>query len=279
MSRLVLGLVQMNVKADKVANIARACELVDEAAARGANFVGLPEMFNYLGPGIREQAEAFPGETHRALAAKARQHGLWMHCGSIPEVAEDGRYYNTTVVLNPEGEPVAKYRKVHLFDIHVPGQAPHKESSAVAPGQGAVVFDTPWGRMGLTICYDLRFPELYRSEALAGAKLIWAPAAFTLYTGKDHWEVLIRARAIENEVFMACPAVIGARSDGTKPCFGASMLVDPWGTVVAKAPERDAVVVGEVDFDYQQQVRTSIPVFDHRVPEAYRVHESVTGDD
>jgi predicted amidohydrolase len=135
-----------------------------------------------------------------------------------------------------------------------------------------VVFDTPWGRQGLTICYDLRFGELYRAEALAGAKVIWAPAAFTLYTGKDHWDVLIRARAVENQVFMACPAQTGQHPGGSHT-FGSAMIVDPWGTVIGRASEQEGVAVASVDFAYQEAVRQRVPALQHRRPETYVVRE------
>jgi predicted amidohydrolase len=273
----MVGVVQMDHREDKAANIAKAQALVDDAVRQGASFVGLPEFFNYIGPEARSAAEPIPGPTIRIMQARARQHRIWLHCGSIAEVAPDGRYYNTTVVLDPDGAVAATYRKVHLFDAALAGREPHRESDAVHPGSGAVVLGTPWGPMGLTICYDLRFGELHRCETLAGARVIWGPAAFTLYTGKDHWEVLIRARAIENQVFMACPAKIGSYCYGTRQNFGSAMIVDPWGTVVARAPERECAVVAEIDFAWQDRIRRDMPVLEHRRPSAYRVEGGTAG--
>lgn len=277
MSRLVVGVVQMNSQDDKAANLRKAGELIDDAVRQGASFVGLPELFNYLGPDKRQAVEAIPGPTVQVLQQKARQHRIWLHGGSIPELAGGGRSYNTTVVIDPAGELVARYRKIHLFDVELSGQPPYRESAAVEAGEAAVVFDTPWSRMGLTICYDLRFGELHRCEALAGARLLWSPAAFTLHTGKDHWEVLVRARAIENQVFMACPAEIGSHSDGARQSFGSAMIVDPWGTVIARAPERECAVIAEIDFAWQDEVRRRIPAFEHRQPAAYRVKSEPPG--
>ncbi len=267
---LRLGIVQMNSGEDKAANLAQAAALIAEAADRGAQFVALPEYFSFLGrPGrVQENAELIPGPTITAMADLARRHGLWLHCGSIPERAADGQLYsNTTVVLNPRGQIAAQYRKIHLFDVEAGGTT-YRESATVAPGEEAVIFDTPWGRMGLTICYDLRFAELHRALALAGAQVIFQPAAFTLYTGKDHWEVLLRARAIENQVFVAAPAQIFQHPPGNHT-FGSAMIIDPWGTVIARAPERTCVVVTDLDFDWLQTVRAKIPALQHRRPDLY----------
>jgi predicted amidohydrolase len=272
MKALRLGVLQMNSGEEKEANLKQAVGLIEEAVAKGANFVALPEYFNFLGRGelVPANAEPIPGPTIDLMAEQARRHGIWLHCGSIPEkVPGENRHCNTTVVINPEGEIVAKYQKIHLFDVQAGGTV-YRESASVAPGDKAVVFDTPWGVMGLTICYDLRFGELHRALSLAGAQLIFQPAAFTLYTGKDHWEVLLRARAIENEVFVAAPAQIFKHPPGNA-CFGSAMIIDPWGTVIARAPEKTCAVVTEIDFAWLKEVREKIPVWDHRRPETYKV--------
>lgn len=269
MADLVFGAVQMNSTEDKPRNLENACTLLDEAVRHGATFAGLPEYFNRL-PSTREAAEPVPGPSIDVLRSKAREHGIWLHAGSIMEY-DQGGYYNTSVVIAPGGEIAAKYRKIHLFDVHTPGQERYKESDKVTAGTEAVVFESPWGVMGLTICYDLRFGELYRAEALAGATVIWCPSAFTLYTGKDHWEVLIRARAIENQLFMVCPAQIGATANGATRCFGSALVADPWGTTIARAPERECVIIARPDLDWQQHLRRSFPVLDHRRPSAYQV--------
>ena len=262
---------QMNSQGDKDANLATAERLIDEAARQGAQMVGLPELFNLLADDATmvAGAESEDGPTSTLLQAKARQHGIYLHGGSIPTVIPGSdRIGNTTVVFDPEGAIVARYQKIHLFDIHIAGQNSYQESARVAPGEEMVTFETEQGNFGLTICYDIRFPELYRALTLAGARVIFHPAAFTLYTGKDHWETLIRARAIENQVYMVSPAQIGSHSNG-KQCFGNTMIVDPWGTVLARAPERECVVVAEIDYAAQDKVRAELPALKHRRADVY----------
>jgi deaminated glutathione amidase len=262
---------QMNSQGDKDANLAAAERLIDEAARRGAQMVGLPEMFNLLtgDESTVAGAESEDGPTSQLLRNKARQHQMYIHGGSIPTVIPGSdRIGNTTFVFDPDGATIARYQKIHLFDIHIEGQKSYKESARVAPGEEMVTFETDQGNFGLTICYDIRFPELYRALTLAGARVIFHPAAFTLYTGKDHWETLIRARAIENQVYMVSPAQIGTHGNG-KQCFGSTMIVDPWGTVLARAPERECVVVAEVDYAAQDKVRAELPALKHRRPQVY----------
>ena len=262
---------QMNSQGDKDRNLATAERLIDEAARQGAQMVGLPEMFNLLADdaAMAAGAEGEDGPTSQLLRSKARQHGIYIHGGSIPTVIPDSdRIGNTTLVFDPAGAIIARYQKIHLFDIHIEGQKSYKESARVAPGEEMVTFETEQGNFGLTICYDIRFPELYRVLTLAGAQVIFHPAAFTLYTGKDHWETLIRARAIENQVYMVSPAQIGSHGNG-KQCFGNTMIVDPWGTVLARAPERECVVVAEVDYAAQDKVRAELPSLKHRRPAVY----------
>ena len=271
MSMFRIAAVQMNTQGDKDINLEKADKLIDEAASLGAQMVGLPEMFNILGPEdyLLDGAEHIPGRTSQFLASKARQHGIYIHGGSIPEIIEEEQKTgNTTLVFDPEGNIIAKYRKIHLFDIDVTGQATFKESDKFVFGDNMVTFETEHSNFGLTICYDIRFPELYRALTLNGARVIFQPAAFTLYTGKDHWETLIRARAIENQVYMVSPAQIGTHGDGNK-CFGSTMIVDPWGTVLARAPERECVVVADIDHAAQDKVRSQLPALQHRRPTIY----------
>ena len=262
---------QMNSRGDKDANLAIAERLIDEAARQGAQMVGLPELFNLLADDetMVAGAEDEKGPTSQFLRAKARQHNLYLHGGSIPTIIPGSeRIGNTTLVFDSAGELIVRYQKIHLFDIHIAGQNSYKESARVAPGDAMVTFETDQGNFGLTICYDIRFPELYRALTLAGARVIFHPAAFTLYTGKDHWETLIRARAIENQVYMVSPAQIGSHGNG-KQCFGNTMIVDPWGTVLARAPERECVVVAEVDYVAQDKIRTELPSLKNRRPQVY----------
>lgn len=262
---------QMNTQADKAANLAQAEQLLDEAARLGAQVAALPEMFNVLGTAEEVLAAREPedGPTVTFLRQKARQHRMIVHGGSIPvAVPDSAKAWNTTLVIDATGEIVARYRKIHLFDIDISGQVAENESSRFAAGEEMVAFESDYGSFGLTICYDIRFPELYRALTLAGARVIFQPAAFTLYTGKDHWEALIRARAIENQVYMVSPAQIGVHA-GSKRCFGSTMIVDPWGVVLARAPERVCVVTADIDYEHQEKIRRELPALQHRRPDLY----------
>ncbi len=266
-----IAAIQMNSRADKAQNLTTAARLIDEAAQAGAGLVALPEMFNVLGTPADMQAnrEPVPGPTSEFLAAKAQEWGIYLHGGSIPVAADDSdKSWNRSLLYDPQGELIAQYNKIHLFDIDVTGQVSENESSRYERGTEMVTCETEHGVMGLTICYDIRFPELYRALTLNGARVIFQPSAFTLYTGKDHWEALIRARAIENQVFMVSPAQIGQHGEG-KFCFGGAMIVDPWGTVLARAPERECFVIADIDYPAQEQVRAQLPSLLHRRPDVY----------
>jgi deaminated glutathione amidase len=270
-NQLPVALVQMNSGADKDANIAEAIAGIDRAAASGARLVTLPEVWTYLGPdeGGYDAAEPIPGPLTGVLAAKAREHGIYLHAGSILERVEgEPKLFNTTVVFDPAGEIVATYRKIHLFDIDLEAGASYRESATIAPGEDIVTFDLDGVTVGLAICYDLRFPELFRILALRGAGVILLPAAFTLMTGKDHWETLIRARAIENTVFMVAPGQVGQHPPGLW-CYGRSMVVDPWGLVVAQASDTPSVLVATIDLTDVRRVRRQIPSLANRMPERY----------
>jgi predicted amidohydrolase len=210
-----------------------------------------------------------PGPLTEQLAERARRHGIYLHAGSFYELVEgDPRVRNTTVVFDPAGEIVARYSKIHMFDVDLAGGVSYRESAVVAPGEEIVTFEMDGVRVGLAICYDLRFPELFRILALRGAEVIILPAAFTMTTGKDHWETLIRARAIENQVYMVAPGQVGSY-DGAHWCYGRSMVVDPWGTVLATAPDLPTVVTATIDRERLQTVRRQIPSLANRVPERY----------
>jgi len=262
---------QMNSRGDKAENLRRAEALIDEAARLGANWVALPEMFPVYGRGedIYAGQEPIPGPISELLAAKAREHGIYVHGGSMPERLPDGdKMGNTTLVFDPKGEIIGLYRKIHLFDIDITGHASDNESSRYVRGQERVTLETEHGCFGLTICYDIRFPELFRALTFAGARVIFLPAAFTLFTGKDHWETLIRARAIENQVYMVCPAQFGSHGPEMRT-FGSAMIVDPWGTVLARAPEREGVIIADIDYAYQDKIRKQLPALQHRRVEVY----------
>ena len=268
---------QMNSSADKERNVATALELIDRAAASGARLVALPEVWTYLGPdeGNRPNAEPIPGPTIERLAERARRHGIFVHAGSMLESRSgDPRLYNTTAVIDPDGQVIARYSKIHMFDVVLDGVASFEESATVAPGDEIVTVDIDGVRVGLAICYDLRFPELFRILALRGAELIILPAAFTMTTGKDHWEVLIRARAIENGVFMVAPGQVGQHPPGNW-CYGRSLIVDPWGTVLATAPDTETAITTELDFERARNVRRQIPSLANRMPDRYVWPDSV----
>ena len=266
--------VQLNSQNDKDLNLKTATEHVAAAAKAGARFVLLPEYVDYLGPkdGAPAATETEDGPAHALFAETARRHDVWLHCGSIHVAAPDGRAYNTSVVFAPDGSVAARYRKIHLFDVDIPDGVTHRESDTVAPGEELVTCDVDDWRVGLSVCYDLRFPELYRALTLAGARLLVVPAAFTFYTGRDHWEVLLRARAIENQCYVLAAGQVGAYSaDGntTARSNGRSMLIDPWGTVISCATDTVGLVVGDLDASRLETVRTEVPSLANRRPDVY----------
>jgi deaminated glutathione amidase len=270
-ARLNVTIIQMNSQDDKQANIAAALDLIDRAAEVGARLVALPEVWPYLGPDDvnRNQAELIPGPITELLAQRARRHGIYVHGGSIYETRPgDPGMYNTTVMIDPTGEIIARYSKIHMFDVVLDGVAEYRESATVTPGDEVVVTEIDGILVGLAICYDLRFPELFRILALKGAQAIMLPAAFTLTTGKDHWEALIRARAIENGLYMIAPAQWGTHPPGNW-CYGRSMVVDPWGTVMTTASDGVGIAHATVDPSRVAMVRRQIPSLANRRPEAY----------
>jgi predicted amidohydrolase len=265
-----VALVQTDAGPDPEANVAAAAALADEAAAGGAHLIALPEYLQYRGPddGFRASAKAIPGPFSDAFAAVARRHGAWILAGSLAESSGDpARPYNTSVLIGPDGEITTRYRKIHLFDVAVDEGPADTESARVTAGEGLVVADVDETRLGMTICYDLRFPELYRALALRGAEILAVPSNFTERTGRDHWEVLLRARAIENGAWVIAPSQIGGPPG--QPAFGRSMVIDPWGTVVAQAPDRVGIIRADIDTDRVASVRRQIPALANRRPDAY----------
>ncbi|HMK73265.1 MAG TPA: carbon-nitrogen hydrolase family protein [Myxococcaceae bacterium] len=262
----LIAAVQMASGADKAKNLATAERLVRRAAERGAELVGLPENVAWMGPEPERASAAEPldGPTLLHLAELARRLGIHLLAGSILEAgAPEGRLYNTSVLFGPSGERLAVYRKIHLFDVEVGDGQTYRESAAVAPGSEAVSAETSLGPIGLSVCYDLRFPELYRALSARGAVLLTVPSAFTLTTGKDHWEVLLRARAIENQAYVLAPAQ-GGRHPGDRLTYGHALIADPWGLVVARASEGEGVAVAEMDASLLERVRSRLPALRHR---------------
>jgi predicted amidohydrolase len=275
--RLRVACVQLNAVPSKADNIERAERLVDKAAATGADLVLLPEKWTGIGPPelIRSVAESLDeGEATAAMRRWAGSHGITLVGGSIVERREGHeKLSNTSVVIDPEGEIAAVYRKIHLFDVEVGGHV-YRESETEDPGDRPAATEVEGWKVGLTICYDLRFPELYRILAVDGCEIVTVPAAFTLYTGKDHWEVLLRARAIENQCYVVAANQWGSYADG-KAAYGRSMIVDPWGVVLAQAPDEDGVIVAELVRPRLQDVRRRLPSLANRQPAAYEWPASV----
>jgi predicted amidohydrolase len=263
--RILAAVVQMTSTTDVEANLAAAERLVTEAARRGARLVGLPENYAFLraeGQPVPEP-QALDGPWVRRGSELARRLGVTLLLGSLPErVDGDRRVRNASVLLGPDGATLAVYRKIHLFDIDLPGMEHLKESKAVLPGTEVVVASSPVGSIGLSICYDLRFPELYRELAHRGARLLFVPAAFTERTGKAHWEVLLRARAVENLAYVLAPAQVGHHGGG-RTSHGQAMIVDPWGAVLAQVPEGEGVAVAELDFARLERLRRELPALTH----------------
>ncbi len=259
------GVVQLLADEDTPRNIARAGELVQAAAVAGAQVVVLPEKWNWWGPGSRNQegAEALDGRSLSAARAWARELGVFVLAGSVLEAIGDGtRAYNTSVLVAPDGRDIALYRKVHLFDVTVDGHE-YRESDAVEPGDALAVGDAAGLRVGLSVCYDLRFPELYRSLVASGATAFAVPANFTNATGAAHWEVLLRARAIEDQCFVLAAGQCGEHATG-EGAWGHSMVIDPWGVVLAEVPEGEGFACADLDLAEQARIRTALPALTHR---------------
>src|SRR5215208_7176152 len=271
--------VQLNSTDEYDRNLEVAGRLVRDAAADGAELVVLPEKWTVLGSpdALRSSAEPLDGPALTAASVWARELGIFLVAGSVPEVVPDQeKLANTSVMFGPGGEQRAVYRKIHLFDVDV-GDVSYRESAIEQPGTEVVLGEADGTELGLTICYDLRFPELYRLLALRGARVITVPSAFTERTGRDHWEVLIRARAIENQVFVVAAGQIGDAPPHYQS-YGRSMIVDPWGVVMTQAADTECFVAAELDFAIQTETRDSLPSLRHRRPDAYRWPDSGQAD-
>jgi deaminated glutathione amidase len=268
-----VALIQMNSQADKARNLAQARALIEHAVAEERpDLVALPEMWTMLGDddaAKRAAAEPVPGgDAYGMLQELAAKHRIVLHGGSIIERAGIERggeaIYNTTVAFDRDGRELARYRKLHLFDITTPDGREFRESATFTRGARVVTYDALGTRIGCSICYDLRFPELYLQLAKDGAKVILVPSNFTLQTGKDHWEVLLRARAIETQTYVLAPAQWGRYGAG-KYSYGHTLIADPWGHVIAKAQDRVGYVAARLDLEEVERVRARMPCADHRV--------------
>ena len=270
MNKFTVAVLQLDSQDDVQKNLDTVVSFIEETAARGAKLITMPESMNYVGLDNAGHAEEIPGgPTFQLMSEQAKKYGVWLHCGSIYEKnPNDPRPFNSTMVIDPRGNLAAKYHKIHPFDVVIPNGPVNRESERICPGDEIVTVDTgEVGHLGLSICYDMRFAEMYRIMALEGAQILLMPADFTMPTGKDHWETILRTRAIENGCYVVAPAQYGV-----KPKFQAyanSLVVDPWGNVIARASNHPQVITAEIDLDYLQQVRRQIFTLENRRPDVY----------
>ncbi len=273
--RFKLGLCQMpgsnatDVAKDKRDNILKAEEMIRKAADEGCDIVALPDMWNtpYGNEYFRDYAESADGKTVGFMSGIAKELGIYLVGGTISEI-DDDRIYNTCFVFDRKGELIGRHRKMHLFDIDVEGAVRFMESDTLTAGDQITVVDTEFGKIGIGICYDVRFQDMFMNMALKGVNTVFLPAAFTTTTGPLHWELLMRARAIDNEVYFAAVSP-GRNPEGPYQAYGHTMLVDPWAKVIAEAGTGEEIVYGEVDCDYLETVRKQLPLLKHRRPEMY----------
>ncbi len=260
----VAAAVQVCAGSDKSENHAKAERCVDDAVRHHARLVVFPEVFLWRGPRVEEcqAAEPIPGPSTERLSALARRAGIYLLAGSILERGDGSRPYNTSVLFAPSGDMIGRYRKIHLFDVDIAGHVSIRESDTRAAGDALVTVPTELGVIGMSVCYDLRFPELYRHLTRAGAEILVVPSAFTFPTGAAHWEILARARAIENQVYVIAPNQVGRSPTGIVD-FGNSLIVDPWGTPVARAADREMVIYADIDRDHQERIRRELPALQH----------------
>ncbi len=265
----IIAAVQINGSSDIERNLSTTERLVREAANCGATFIATPEATTYLGPHDRkiQLAEPLDGPTNQRLSRLAQELGITLLVGSVAERKDDTQAYNTSVLFGPDGRLLASYRKMHLFDVDLSatGGVCFRESNTTGRGDELVVVDTAVGKVGLSICFDLRFPEMYRALCDQGAELLTVPSAFTLMTGKDHWHALLRARAIENQAWVIAPGQWGPHDDkGLRLSYGHSLIIDPWGTVVAECGDGEGFCIATMDPKRTHQIRAQIPMRDNR---------------
>ncbi len=268
MKSYLAAAVQMNSIPDLAKNLAQAEELIELAVRRGAELVGLPENFSFLGDedAKMQQAAQIAVESEKFLKTVAQRFQVTILGGGYPTPAGNGKVYNTALLVGPSGQELSRYEKAHLFDVRIPDGVTYQESATVLAGvKMPTVYESPdLGGLGLSVCYDVRFPELFRHLSKHGADLMFVPAAFTAYTGKDHWRILLQARAIENTAYVIAPAQTG-RHNSLRQSHGHAMIIDPWGTVLADAGEDIGVAIAEISPARLDQVRRQMPSLQHRV--------------
>jgi omega-amidase len=272
MADVKIALIQMNVVADKQANLQAALQAIADCARQGAQIISLPEMFccPYRTNNFPVYAEKQGGPVWSALAAAAHDSGITLVGGSMPEVDEAGKVYNTCYVFDPAGRQIGRHRKMHMFDIDVAGGQRFKESDTLTPGNEVTVVDTPFGRVGVSVCYDLRFPELARLMALRGAKIFIIPGAFNMTTGPAHWEMLFRARAVDNQVYtLGCAPARDPQASSVS--YGNSLAVSPWGEVIARLGAESGVLFADLDLERVEQVRGQLPLLKQRRTDLYEL--------
>ncbi|KAI4828767.1 hypothetical protein KUCAC02_022843 [Chaenocephalus aceratus] len=271
MSKFRLAVVQLQVGGVKADNLSRAKRLVKEAAGRGSNLVMLPECFNspYGTSFFSQYAERIPGESTELLSEAARENQVYLVGGSIPE-EDGGKLYNSCIVFGPDGKVILKHRKIHLFDIDVPGKIRFQESETLSPGDTLSMFETPFCKVGVGICYDIRFAELAQLYSRQGCQLLVYPGAFNMTTGPAHWELLQRARAVDNQLYVATASP--ARDESSSyVAWGHSTVVNPWGEVISKAGTEEEVIYADIDLQYLADVRQQIPITAQRRNDLYSV--------
>lgn len=276
---MLVAAVQLTSKANKKKNLSVATALMTRAVRQGAELIALPEYFSCVGSRteLNKEAEKYQhGLAYETVRDFAKKNEVYVLAGSIPltidkvvsgqrpdaHSKEDKRLTNRSILFGPDGIEMAHYDKLHLFDVDLTEGPSYRESDTFKPGNELTVVDTPFGKVGLSVCYDLRFPELYRSLAFKGARVIFVPAAFTMYTGKDHWLPLLKARAIENQVYIIAPAQIGKHNE-RQASYGKACVIDPWGNIIALAPDCETVIVADLDFKFLNKVRKELPALKH----------------
>jgi predicted amidohydrolase len=265
MEKILSAAIQLNAGSDKKLNIENAAKLIEKAAHRGAKLIALPEVFNWRGvrKEIPDNCESIPGPTSLRMSELAATLKIFLLCGSIIETNTEGsRPFNTSFLINPSGKIIVLYRKIHLFKIHQRGKSAIDETRIYSSGNEVVTARIPFCKVGFTICYDLRFPELFRRLADNGAGIIFVPSSFTYETGKAHWEILLRARAIENQAYIIAPNQYGKDPSGNSH-YGHSMIVDPWGTVIGQCSNGEKIIYGELDINHLKKVRKILPSLKH----------------
>eukprot|EP00794_Sanderia_malayensis_P011165 gene11165-12338_t len=269
---MMLALIQLGVTSNKAENLSRAKSLITKAAKEGAKIISLPECFNspYGTQYFAEYAEQIPGQTTNFLSELSKELKIFLVGGSIPEICENGKLYNTSTIFGPDGVMLGKFRKIHLFDIDIPGKIRFKESEVLSPGHDLVMFDAGPCKIGLGICYDIRFPEIAHLYHQKGCNLLLYPGAFNMTTGPAHWQSLSVARALDNQVYVA--ACSPARDpDATYVAWGNSMIVNPWGDIISKADEKEQIIYANIDVDFLQGVRSQIPTEHQKRNDIYRI--------